>query len=97
MTAPETVLFSDQYYRRIIYSLAAYITDYEEQVLLLGIMRNWCPKCLANRENLDGDALWCDREHTELIIKELDPRTLWEVYGIDRDIVVCTTYFLLFS
>ncbi|KIN97816.1 hypothetical protein M404DRAFT_39480, partial [Pisolithus tinctorius Marx 270] len=34
MTVPETVLFGDQYYRRVIYALAAYIADYEEQVLL---------------------------------------------------------------
>ena len=97
MTVPETVLFGDQYYRRVIYSLAAYIADYEEQVLLSGIVRNWCPKCLANRKNLDEDALRRHREHTELIVKELDLRTLWEVYGIDGDIVVCTAYFLLFS
>jgi len=94
MTVPETVLFGDQYYRRVIYSLAAYIADYEEQVLLSCIMRNWCLKCLANRENLDEDALRRHHEHTELIIKELDSRTLWEVYGIDRDIVVCTLSFL---
>ncbi|KAI6002514.1 hypothetical protein EDC04DRAFT_2871876 [Pisolithus marmoratus] len=57
MTIPETVLFSDQYYWHVIYSLAAYIADYEEQVLLLGIMHNWCPKCLAYQETLDEDAL----------------------------------------
>ena len=96
MTVPETVLFGDQYYRRIIYALAAYIADYKEQVLLLCIMRNWCPKCLAPRGNLDEAALWRHHEHTELIIKEMDFLTLWVEYGIDRDIVVCTIYSLLF-
>ena len=76
--------------------MPAVIADYEEQVLLSCIVRNWCPKCLTNQENLDEDALRRHREHTELIIKELDSRTLWEVYGIDRDIVVCTLSFLFF-
>ena len=97
MTILETVLFGNQYYRRVIYALTAYIADYEEQVLLLCIMHNWCVKCLSHRENLDEDSLWRQCEHTELIIRELDPQTLWEEYGIDGDIVVCTIYFLLFS
>ncbi|KIN92674.1 hypothetical protein M404DRAFT_172840 [Pisolithus tinctorius Marx 270] len=54
---------------------------------------NWCPKCLAHWENLDEDALWRHREHTELIIRELDPQTLWEGYGIDGDIVPFTSGF----
>ncbi|KAI6008589.1 hypothetical protein EDC04DRAFT_2871475 [Pisolithus marmoratus] len=93
MTIPETVLFSDQYYRCVIYSLAAYIADYEEQVLLSGIMHNWCPKCLAYQETLDEDALWQLHEHTELVVKELDLQTPWKVYGIDRDIVPFTSGF----
>ena len=92
MTIPETVLFGDQYYRRVIYALAAYIADYEEQVLLSCIVRNWCLKCLAHRENLDEDALQRQREHTELIIEEMVFQTLWVEYGLDRDIVVCTIY-----
>ena len=92
MTIPETVLFGNQYYRHVIYVLAAYIADYEEQVILSCIMRNWCLKCLAHWENLDEDALWCHHEHTELIIKEMDFQTLWVKYGLDRDIVVCTIY-----
>ncbi|KAI5982895.1 hypothetical protein F5J12DRAFT_788021 [Pisolithus orientalis] len=86
MTVPETVLFNDQYYQCVIYALAAYIADYKEQVLLSCIMHNWCPKCLTHQENLDKDALWHHHKHTELIIRELDPQTLWEGYGIDGDI-----------
>ena len=97
MTIPETILFGNQYCQHVIYALAAYIADYEEQVLLLCIVHNWCAKCLAHRENLDKDSLWHQCEHTELIIRELDPQTLWEEYDIDKDIVVCTIYSLLFS
>ncbi|KAI6118441.1 hypothetical protein F5141DRAFT_1062017 [Pisolithus sp. B1] len=31
MKEPETILFGDNYYRRVIYALTAYIADYEEQ------------------------------------------------------------------
>ncbi|KAG2122561.1 hypothetical protein BD769DRAFT_1629210 [Suillus cothurnatus] len=34
MTKPEVVHFGDGHYRRVIYGLGPYITDYEEQVLL---------------------------------------------------------------
>ncbi|KAI6011092.1 hypothetical protein EDC04DRAFT_2871132 [Pisolithus marmoratus] len=84
ITVPETVLFSNEYYHCIIYSFAAYIADYEEQVLLSSIMHGWCPKCLAHQH-------CC--EHTELIIKELDLQTLWDKYSIDGTIVPFTSEF----
>ncbi|KAI5996903.1 hypothetical protein F5J12DRAFT_907013 [Pisolithus orientalis] len=80
MTVLETVLF-------------ACIADYEEQVLLSCIVCKWCPKCLAHWENLDEDALWHHHKHTELISRELGPLTLWDEYGIDRDIVPFTIRF----
>ncbi|KAI5983997.1 hypothetical protein EDD15DRAFT_2375711 [Pisolithus albus] len=93
MTVPETVLFGDNYYRRVIYALAAYIADYEEQVLLSCIVRNWCPKCLGHRDNLDEDALRRSREHCDTIIEELELRQLWDSYGIVGDIVPFTNDF----
>ena len=36
--------FADGYFRRAIFTLGPYIADYEEQVLLSCIVRNWCPK-----------------------------------------------------
>ena len=44
MTKPEVVKFGDGHYRRVIYGLGPYIADYEEQVLLACIVRNWCAK-----------------------------------------------------
>ncbi|KAI6024539.1 hypothetical protein EDC04DRAFT_2869370 [Pisolithus marmoratus] len=93
MTVPETVLFGDQYYCHVIYSFAAYIADYEEQVLLSCIMHGWCLKCLTHRADLDQDALWCCHEHKELIIKELDLQTLWDKYSINGTIVPFTSEF----
>ncbi|KAI6146976.1 hypothetical protein EDD17DRAFT_1767457 [Pisolithus thermaeus] len=93
MKVPETVLFGDNYYRRVIYALAAYITDYEEQVLLSCIVRNWCPKCLAHRDNLDENALRRSREHCDTVIEEFELCKLWETYGIVGDIVPFTNDF----
>jgi hypothetical protein len=44
MTKYEIVRCGDGHFRRIIYGLGPYIADYEEQVVLSCIVRNWCPK-----------------------------------------------------
>ncbi|KAI6154599.1 hypothetical protein BKA82DRAFT_4347529 [Pisolithus tinctorius] len=93
MSVPEIILCGDKYYRHVIYSLAAYIADYEEQVLLSCIVRNWCPKCLAHRESLDDDALRRRREHADTVIEEFDFCKLWDTYGIVGDIVPFTNDF----
>ncbi|KAI5992849.1 hypothetical protein EDC04DRAFT_2872713 [Pisolithus marmoratus] len=53
MTVPETVLFSDQYYHCIIYLFAAYIADYEEQVLLSSIMHELDLQTLWDKYGID--------------------------------------------
>jgi len=44
MNKYEIVRCGDGHFRRIIYGLGPYIADYEEQVVLSCIVRNWCPK-----------------------------------------------------
>ena len=44
MTKPEITRCSDNHFRRVIYSLAAYIADYPEQVLLACVVQGWCAK-----------------------------------------------------
>lgn len=34
----------DGHYRQVIYNLAAYIADYPEQLMVAGIVQNWCAK-----------------------------------------------------
>ncbi|KAL4072698.1 hypothetical protein V8B97DRAFT_1917064 [Scleroderma yunnanense] len=87
MKVPETVLFGDKYFQHVIYGLAAYIADYEEQALLSCTVHNWYPKCLAHCSNLDADALYCHCEHAERVINVLDLQNLWKRYGIIGDIV----------
>ena len=44
MTTPEVVKCPDGHFRRAIYGLGPYISDYPEQVWLAGIVQGWCPK-----------------------------------------------------
>ena len=44
MTEPVIHRCPDGHYRQVIYDLASFIADYPEQVLLAGIVQNWCPK-----------------------------------------------------
>ncbi|KAH9007749.1 hypothetical protein EDB84DRAFT_1252499, partial [Lactarius hengduanensis] len=53
MTTPVVHRCPDGHFRRIIYDLIAFIGDYPEQVMLTGIIQNWCPKCTALPTNLD--------------------------------------------
>ncbi|KAG2091332.1 uncharacterized protein F5147DRAFT_823151 [Suillus discolor] len=93
MTTPEVTHFGDGHYRRVIYGLGPYIADYEEQVLLACIVRNWCPKCVANCEDLDEDALPRSRKYTEALIEEAPSGDLWEDFGIVTQLVPFTNDF----
>ncbi|KAI6001202.1 hypothetical protein EDD15DRAFT_2477653 [Pisolithus albus] len=95
MVKPEVTLFGDGHYRRVIYGLGPYIADYEEQALLTCIVRNWCPRCLAYRNDLDDDnALHRCRDHTEMLISEFTLDALWNEYGIVGELVPFTHDFL---
>ncbi|KAF9236563.1 hypothetical protein BU15DRAFT_63917 [Melanogaster broomeanus] len=88
MSTPEVVCFGDGHYHQVIYGLGPYIADYEEQVLLACIVRGWCLKCLANRENLDEDALHRCRDYTEALVEKGTLGELWDDFGIVGDLVV---------
>ncbi|KAI5983739.1 hypothetical protein F5J12DRAFT_907985 [Pisolithus orientalis] len=79
MTKPTVMWFGDGHYRRVIFGLGPYITDY---VL-----------CLAMRQELDTDALYQSRKHAEALIKEFDLKTLWDAYGIVGDTIPFTSSF----
>ncbi|KAG2090359.1 uncharacterized protein F5147DRAFT_748224 [Suillus discolor] len=81
MTKPEVTRFGDGHYHRVIYGLGPYIADYEEQVLLACIFRNWC----AN--------LCRSRSHTDALIEECDSGTLHSEYGIVGELVPFTNDF----
>ncbi|KAL6297966.1 hypothetical protein BKA93DRAFT_820601 [Sparassis latifolia] len=86
MTTPEIMLCADGHYRHVVYGLGPYIADYPEQVLLACIVSGWY--------NLDGPGYgWRCREHTELLVEELELGVLWDEYGLVGDIVPFTNDF----
>ncbi|KAG1788518.1 hypothetical protein EV424DRAFT_1476518 [Suillus variegatus] len=95
MTIPDIVRCPDGHYRRIIYGLGPYIADYPEQLMLSGVVQNWCPKCLNHRKNLDsgGPSLLRCQEHTDLLVQELQHAHLWHEYGIIQEVVPFTNNF----
>ena len=44
MKRPEVVRFPDGHFRKVIYSLGPFISDYPEQALLACIVQGWCPR-----------------------------------------------------
>ncbi|KIK23783.1 hypothetical protein PISMIDRAFT_10595 [Pisolithus microcarpus 441] len=93
MTKPTIMQFGNGHYRCIVFGLSPYITDYEEQVLLVCIVQGWCVKCLAVRQALDTDALYQSREHAEALIEEFNLKNLRDEYGIVGNIIPFTSGF----
>ncbi|KAK0434113.1 hypothetical protein EV421DRAFT_1909618 [Armillaria borealis] len=85
----------DGHFRRAIFGFGADIADYPEQVLLTGIVQNWCAQCDAFFNNLDSGTLRNHRtqDYTELLIRQFNSMQLWEEFGIDNDIVPFTNDF----
>ncbi|KAG1898506.1 uncharacterized protein F5891DRAFT_1190888 [Suillus fuscotomentosus] len=93
MMKPEIARFGDGHYRCVIYGLGPYIANYEEQVLLVCIVKNWCAKCLLYRKSLDDDSLQRSRTHTEALIEECNHLALWDEFGIAAQLVPFTNDF----
>jgi len=49
MTVPEVIMCANSHYRKVMYGLGPYITDYEEQIVLVGIMQNWCGQYVVTK------------------------------------------------
>ncbi|KAF7366229.1 C2H2-type domain-containing protein [Mycena venus] len=84
----------DGHFRRVIYDFGPFIADYPEQVMLAGIVQNWCAKCTALSTHLDGNI--CGRRThslTDELLAAFSPDLLWDSYGIDVDIIPFTRDF----
>ncbi|KAG6808287.1 hypothetical protein H0H92_004641 [Tricholoma furcatifolium] len=85
---------SDGHFRRVIYGLGPYIADYPEQALLACIVQNWCPKCTAPPNDLDGPIKTRrTHEHTAKLMEQCSMKELWDNYGIVGDLVPFTDSF----
>ncbi|KAJ7078723.1 hypothetical protein B0H15DRAFT_1025784 [Mycena belliarum] len=94
MTTPELVRCPDGHFRRVIYGLGPYIADYPEQVWLACIVQNWCPKCDAKPDNLDGPGARRRTDtKTAFLVTCFDPGTLWDDFGIRSDVIPFTRDF----
>ncbi|KAH7918242.1 hypothetical protein BV22DRAFT_1134733 [Leucogyrophana mollusca] len=94
MTTPKVAMCADGHYRKVIYGIGLYITDYEEQVLLACIVKDYTlGRCNAFAKNLDGSGMLREHEHTEVLVKELDLSILWDEYGIVGELVPFTNGF----
>ncbi|KAF8488764.1 hypothetical protein F5888DRAFT_1796301 [Russula emetica] len=93
MTTPEVMRCPDGHFRRVIFGLGPYIADYPEQALLACIVQGWCPKCTARPDDLDGESTQRTRQHSDVIVEELELGVLWHEYGLVGDIVPFTNDF----
>ncbi|KAG2132524.1 uncharacterized protein EDB93DRAFT_1309634 [Suillus bovinus] len=93
MTTPEVTRCGDGHYRRVIYGLGPYIADYEEQVVLACMVKDWCGRCLAFPSNLDEGGVSRSREHTDALVDSVDFGILWDEYGIIGELVPFTNDF----
>ncbi|KAJ7710163.1 hypothetical protein B0H14DRAFT_3641076 [Mycena olivaceomarginata] len=94
MTTPVVRRCPDGHFRRIIYDFGPFIADYPEQVMLAGIVQNWCATCTAMANDLD--AAFAGRQTnalTDILLAEFPADILWDEYGIDVDIVPITRDF----
>ncbi|KAH7905684.1 hypothetical protein BJ138DRAFT_1138203 [Hygrophoropsis aurantiaca] len=97
MTVPEVAQCADGHYRCVIYGLGPYIADYEEQVLLACVVKDWCGRCYAFPDRLDDPegGIKIDRncEHVHALINEFDLKALRNEYGLVGDLVPFTNDF----
>lgn len=52
MTSPVVRRCPDGHFRRIIYDFGPFIADYPEQVMLGGIVQNWCVTCVDSSSQM---------------------------------------------
>ncbi|KAH9014908.1 hypothetical protein EDB83DRAFT_2232892, partial [Lactarius deliciosus] len=93
MTTPEVTCFPDGHFRKVIYGLGPYITDYPEQALLACTVQGWCPRCTSPADDLNATShLHCSQVHTELLVKGFELGTLWDEYGLVGDILFTDSF-----
>ncbi|TBU53492.1 hypothetical protein BD310DRAFT_774757, partial [Dichomitus squalens] len=93
MTTPRVIRCPDGHFRRAVFEIGPFIADYPEQVYVSGVVSSWCPKCRARPTELDKAGPPRFREHTECLLETFDAPTLWDVFGIDSNVVPFTYRF----
>ncbi|KAI5995418.1 hypothetical protein EDD15DRAFT_2195444 [Pisolithus albus] len=93
MTVPQVMKCPDGHFRCAIFGIGPYIADYLEQVLISGIVQNWCGGCIALPDNLDAGGPPRTAELMRALIEELQAGAAWDEWGIDVNIMPFTEDF----
>ncbi|KAF9228553.1 hypothetical protein BS17DRAFT_763336 [Gyrodon lividus] len=93
MMTPQLMKCPDHHLCRIIFGIGPYIADYPEQVLISGIVQNWCRRCLAFPNDLDSGGTPQTKEFTDALIDELPLGVIWDEWGVDANVVPFTDDF----
>ncbi|KAN0094838.1 hypothetical protein V8E55_003125 [Tylopilus felleus] len=94
MTMPQLMKCPDRHLRHVIFGLGPYIADYPEQVLVSGIVQNWCGRCIAFPKDLDGGGGGPrTAELTHGLMDQFSLGVLWDEWGVDGTIVPFTDDF----
>ncbi|KAI5986658.1 hypothetical protein EDD15DRAFT_2174768, partial [Pisolithus albus] len=93
MTVPQVMKCPDGHFRRAVFGIGPYIADYPEQVLISGIVQNWCGRCIALPDNLDAGGPPRTAELMRALIEELQAGAAWDEWGIDVNVVPFTEDF----
>ncbi|KIK13237.1 hypothetical protein PISMIDRAFT_119195, partial [Pisolithus microcarpus 441] len=93
MTIPRVMKCPDGHFRRAIFGIGPYIADYPEQVLVSGIVQNWCGRCVASPDNLDAGRPPWTAQLMRALIEELQAGTAWDEWGVDVNVVPFTEDF----
>ncbi|KAI6098545.1 hypothetical protein F5141DRAFT_1190759 [Pisolithus sp. B1] len=88
MMVPWVMKCPDGHFHHIICSIGPHIADYLEQVLISGIVQNWCGRCTASPDDLDAGGPPCMAQLMRVLIKELQASATWDEWGIDANIVL---------
>ncbi|KAG6375122.1 hypothetical protein JVT61DRAFT_3319 [Boletus reticuloceps] len=97
MTTPELLQCSDNQYHHIIFGIGPYIADYPEQVLISGVVQNWCGRCIAFPSDLDAGGPSRTTDLMDTIAEETTATVAWENWGVNVNTTVGSLYSILFS
>ncbi|KAI5980702.1 hypothetical protein EDD15DRAFT_2205358 [Pisolithus albus] len=93
MTVPRVMKCPDNHFHCVICGIGLYIADYPEQVLISGIVQNWCGRCTASPNDLDAGRPPHTAELMRAVIEELQASAAWDEWGIDANVVPFTEDF----
>ncbi|KAI6101179.1 hypothetical protein F5141DRAFT_1065946 [Pisolithus sp. B1] len=93
MTTPQLMKCPNHHFCHVIFGISPYIADYPEQVLVSGILQNWCGCCLAFPNDLDSGGAPQTRDLTDALADKLLPAVAWNEWGVDASIVLFTDNF----